>query len=118
MYKHIRVTFTMFNLRNNDTNIFHHESADTPDDLVDEESREVTNAGGSCTPDSSVEEAFVRKALQYKPLVTALEQHDYCCRLLVFIFGILGNLVRGLQLAGLSKLRAKQLARLTSMSAK
>ena len=53
--------------------------------------------------------------------VVTIFQLGYRCKLLVFIFGSLGHVhklvVRGLQMAGLSKRRAKQLAKYCSVSA-
>ena len=65
-----------------------------------------------CTFDYSLEEAFLTKVLKYQQLVQTISQLGYRCKLLVFIFGSLGHVhklvVRGLQMAGLSKRRAKQ----------
>ena len=71
-----------------------------------------------CTFDHSLEEAFSTKILKYQQLEQAISQLGYRCKLLVFIFGSLGHahkfVVRGLQMAGLSKIRAKQLAKYCS----
>ena len=83
----------MFSLCNN-TNIFHNLSANTPDVVIDEESRTVSILEVGCTLDFSLEEAFLTKPLKYQPLVSAMEQLAYKCKLLVFIFGSLGNVHR------------------------
>ena len=74
-----------------------------------------------CTFDSSLEEAFLTKMLKYQQLKQTISQLGHKCTLLVFIFGSLGHVhklvVRGLQIAGLSKRKAKQLARYCSISA-
>ena len=93
-------------------------SAYNPDVIViNENHREVF----SCTFDYSLEEAFLTKVLKYHQLEQTISQLGYRCKLLVFIFGSLGHVhklvVRGLQMAGLSKRRAKQLARYCSVSA-
>lgn len=45
----------MFNLCNNNTNIFHNVSANSPDAVVEEESRAVSVMDGGCMFYSSVE---------------------------------------------------------------
>ena len=64
----------------------------------------------ACTFDHSLEETFLTKVLKYQRLKDAIIQLGYKCKLLVFIFGSLGNVhesvVRGLQIAGMPKQRA------------
>ena len=85
----------MFTLCNNETDIFSNLTANTPDVVVvDEDSREVTILEVGCTFDYSLEEAFLAKVLKYQPLKSEIEQLGYECKLLVFIFGSLGNVHR------------------------
>ena len=59
-------------------------TANTPDVIVvDEDSR-----------DYSLEVAFLAKVLIYQPLKNEIEQLGHNCKLLVFIFGSLGNVHR------------------------
>ena len=102
--------------------MFSNISANTPDVvLVDEINRELLILEIGCTFDYSLEEAFSTKMLKYLQLTQTISQLGYKCKLLVFIFGSLGHVhklvVRGLQMAGLSKRRAKQLAKYCSVSA-
>ena len=120
LYKHSTVSPSMFDLCNGD--VFSNLTANTPDVfVVNETLREVFILEVGCTFDSSLEEAFLTKMLKYQQLVQTISQLGYSCKLLVFIFGSLGHVhklvVRGLQMAGLSKKRAKQLARYCSVSA-
>ena len=112
----------MFSLCDDDSDVFYNISANTPDVVVVNESRrEVFILEVACTFDHSLEEAFLTKALKYHQLEQTISQLGYRCKLLVFIFGSLGHVhrlvVRGLQMAGLSKRRAKQLAKYCSVSA-
>ena len=88
--------------------------------IIDEESREVFLLEVGCTFDTSLEEAFLTKQLKYHPLVQSITQLGYRCQLIVFIFGSLGHVhrlvVRGLRILGLTKCRAKQLAKYCSIS--
>lgn len=122
IYKHSCVSSTMFKLCNNERDVFSNVTANTPDVVVvDEDSREVTILEVGCTFDYSLEEAFLTKVLKYQLLKDAVLQLGYKCKLLVFIFGSLGNVhrlvVRGLQMAGMPKSKAKALARFCSVSA-
>ena len=89
--------------------------------VVNENHREVFILEVGCTFDYSLEEAFLTKVVKYHQLVQTISQLGYRCKLLVFIFGSRGHVhklvVRGLQMAGLSKRRAKQLAKYCSVSA-
>ena len=66
-----------------------------------------------CSFDGYMEQAFAEKLLKYKPLVVRLDSLGCSCKLVVPIFGSLGHVhrlaVRGLQIAGLTTTRAKQL---------
>ena len=111
----------MFVLYNNEDDTFSNVTANTPDVIVvDEDSREVTILEVGCTFDYSLEEAFLAKVLKYEPLRNEIEQLGYKCKLIVFIFGSLGNVhrlvVRGLQTAGIPKPKAKALAKFCSIS--
>ena len=112
----------MFILCDDDSDVFSNISANTPDVVVVNESRrEVFILEVGCTFDHSLEEAFLTKMLKYQQLKQTISQLGYKCTLLGFIFGSLGHVhklvVRGLQIAGLSKRKAKQLARYCSISA-
>ena len=89
--------------------------------VVNESRREVFILEVGCTFDHSLEEAFLTKMLKYQQLKQTISQLGYKCTLIGFIFGSLGHVhklvVRGLQIAGLSKWKAKQLARYCSISA-
>ena len=107
---------------NNESDIFSNVTANTPDVVVvDEDSREVTILEVGCTFDYSLEEAYITKFLKYQQLKDVITQLGYKCKLLVFIFGSLGNVhrlvVRGLQMAGIPKPKAKALAKFCSISA-
>ena len=74
-----------------------------------------------CAFDYSLEEAFFTKVVKYQSLKDAIIQLGYKCKLLVFIFGSLGNVhrlvIRGMQMAGIPKRKAKPLAKFCSISA-
>ena len=74
-----------------------------------------------CSFDGSMEQAFARKLLKYQPRVARLDSLGWRCKLVGLIFGSLGHVhrraARGLQTAGLTKTRAKHLARYCSVSA-
>ena len=121
MYKHSSVNHTMFHLCNNPAT-FTHIPANTPDVVVvDDLSKEVFLLEVGCAFDPSLEEAFMTKVIKYQPLLGAISELGYRCRLLVFIFGSLGHahrlVTRGLQLLGMPKRGAKQLAKFCSISA-
>ena len=117
-----RVSPNMFSLYNNQVDIFQNVTANTPDVVVvDEESGEVTILEVGCAFDYSLEETFLAKTLKYQPLKNEIEHLGYNCKLLVFIFGSLGHVhrlvIRGLQMAGIPKPKAKALAKFCSISA-
>ena len=112
----------MFDLCNNDYDDFSNVTANTPDVVVvDEASREVTILEVGCTFDYSLDEAFLTKVMKYQLLKDVIVQLGYKCKFLVFIFGSLGNVhklvVRGMQMAGIPKPKAKALAKFCSISA-
>ena len=118
-YSNSAVKPNMFQFSN--PHAFVNISANTPDGIIiDEESREVFLLEVGCTFDTSLEEAFLTKQLKYHPLVQSITQLGYRCQLIVFIFGSLGHVhrlvVRGLRILGLTKCRAKQLAKYCSIS--
>ena len=122
MYKHSCVKPSMFHLCNSNPGTFSHLSANTPDVVVvNEESKEVFVLEMACTFDSSLEEAFMTKAIKYQPLLHTISELGYRCRLLVFIFGSLGHthrlVIRGLQQLGMPKKGAKRLAKYCAVSA-
>ena len=122
LYKHSTVKPSMFGLCDDDSSVFSNISANTPDVVVvDESSREVLILEVGCTFDHSLEEAFLTKLLKYQQLKLTISQLGYRCELVVLIFGSLGHVhklvVRGLQIAGLTKRKAKQLAKYCSISA-
>ena len=65
--------------------------------------------------------AFYDKITKYQPISTRIRDLCYECKLIVSIFGSLGQVhkltVSGLGLAGLSKTRGKKLAKFCSISA-
>ncbi|CAL8358231.1 unnamed protein product [Arctogadus glacialis] len=67
-----------------------------------------------------LEEAFLAKVTKYQLLRNEIAQLGYTCKLLVFIFGSLGHVhrlvIRGLQMAGIPKPKAKALAKFCSIS--
>ena len=89
--------------------------------MSDEDCRQVTIIEVGCTFDHSLEEAFLTKVLKYQQLKNVISQAGYECKLIVLIFGSLGNVhklvVRGLQMEGTPKLKAKALAKFCSVSA-
>ena len=102
----------MFNLCHNDDHAFPHVTANTPDVVfIDEESRDVTILEVSCAFDSNLDNAFMSKVLKYEPLREVIVQLGYKCKIIVFIFGSLGNVhrlvIRGLQMAGLTSPKQK-----------
>ena len=120
--KHSRVLSSMFHLCNQEQNVFQDITANTPDAVfVDEDCREVNIIEVGCTFDHSLEEAFLTKVLKYQQLKNAISQTGYQCKLIVLIFGSLGTVhklvVRGLQMAGMPKPKAKALAKFCSVSA-
>ncbi len=122
LYKHSTVKPSMFSLCSNDS-VFSNITANTPNVVVViENHKEVFILEVGCTFDYSLEEAFLTKVLKYQQMEQTILQLGYKCKLLIFIFGSLGHVhklvVRGLQMAGLSKRRAKQLARYCSVSAR
>ena len=122
LYKHSTVKPSMFSLCSDDSDVFSNIPANTPDVVVvNENRREVFVLEVGCTFDHSLEEAFLTKMLKYQQLEQTISQLGYRCKLIVFIFGSLGHVhklvVSSLQMAGLPKRRAKQLARYCSISA-
>ncbi len=113
IYKHSSVKPSMFQYLSNNSEMFSHLSANTPDVVVINEECLFRIA---CTFDSSMEEV-----IKYQPPLNIISEIGYRGRLLVFIFGSLGHthklVVRGLQQLGMPKMRAKRLAKYCSLSA-
>ncbi len=74
-----------------------------------------------CSFDLYLDTCYLSKLLKYQPLVEAIHQLDYQCKLITLVFGSLGhvhkNVIKGLQLGGLQKKQAKKLAKFCSVSA-
>ncbi len=68
-----------------------------------------------CSFDLYLDTCYLSKLLKYQPLVEAIHQLDYQCKLITLVFGSLGhvhkNVIKGLQLGGLGKKQAKKLAK-------
>ena len=61
MYKHLCVSTAMFKLCNNENDAFLEVTDNTPDVVVDEDSREVTLLEVRCTFNHSLEETFLTR---------------------------------------------------------
>ncbi len=63
-----------------------------------------------CSFDMYLDTCYLSKLLKYQPLVEAVHQLDYQCKLITLVFGSLGhvhkNVIKGLQLGGLQKKQA------------
>ena len=74
-----------------------------------------------CVFDLYMDHAFQDKYLKYQPLLEVITSFGFKCRYCVLIFGSLGHVykctTRGLTIAGMSKRKAKQLAKYCSVSA-
>ena len=94
----------------------------TPDIVfVDTSHREVLMLEVGCVFDLYMDQAFQDKYVKYQPLLETITSLGYTCRYSVLILGSLGHVhkctTRGLQIAGLSRSRAKQIAKYGSVSA-
>ncbi len=109
----------MLTLCNAEYDVFSNVTANVPD-VVDEDSREVAILEMGRTFDYSQENAYLTEVLKYQLLRDVIIQLAYKCKLLVFVFGSLSNVhrlvVRGLQMTGLTKTKAKDLAEFCSIS--
>lgn len=80
--------------------------------------REVFILEVCCSFDYSMEQAFAAKLLKYQTLVSRLNSLGYQCKLVVLIFGGLGQVDSTcVQIAGLHRTKAKHLARSCSVPA-
>ncbi len=61
-----------------------------------------------CSFDLYLDTCYLSKLLKYQPLLEAVLQLDYQCKLITLVFGSLGhvlnNVIKGLQLGGLKNL--------------
>ena len=94
----------------------------TPDIVfVDTSHREVLMLEVGCVFDLYMDQAFQDKYVKYQPLLETITSLGYTCRYSVLILGSLGHVhkctTRGLQIAGLSRSKAKQIAKYCSVSA-
>ena len=75
---------SMFNMCDDNSDVFSNLSANTPDTVVvNEGGREVLILEVGCTFDSSLEEAFLTKILKYQQLKQTISQLGYKCTLLL-----------------------------------
>ncbi len=96
--------------------------ANTPDIVnISQNGQKVTLFEVSCAFDLFMEDSYCSKILKYQSLISTVENLGYKCQLIVLVFGSLGHVhrlaIRGLCIGGLSKTRAKQLAKYCSISA-
>ncbi len=96
--------------------------AKTPDIVnISQNGKTVTLFEMSCAFDLFMEDSYCSKILKYQSLISTVENLGYKCQLIVLVFGSLGHVhrlaIRGLCIGGLSKTRAKQLAKYCSNSA-
>ena len=118
MYKHTRVLPQWFGYA---SDIFAN-IPNTPDVVfVDTSHKEVLILEVGCTFDLYMDLAFRDKYLKYQPLLEVISSLGFKYRYCVLIFGSLGHVykctMRGLNIAGLSKRKAKQTAKYCSVSA-
>ena len=93
----------------------------TPDIVyVDTNLKQVLMLEIGCVFDLYMDQAFQEKYMKYQPLLETITSLGYTCRYSVLIFGSLGHIfkctMRGLQIAGLTRARAKQTAKYCSVS--
>ena len=94
----------------------------TPDVVfVDTSHKQVLMLEVGCVFDLYMDQAFEEKYVKYQPLLETITSFGYTCRYSVLIFGSLGHVhkctMRGLQITGLTRTRAKQTAKYCSVSA-
>ncbi len=97
--------------------------ANTPDIVnISQNRKTATLFEVSCAFDLFMEDSYCSKILKYQSLISTIENLGYKCQLIVLVFGSLGHVhrlvIRGLCIGGLSKTRAKQLAKYCSISAR
>ncbi|XP_033977699.1 uncharacterized protein LOC117475536 isoform X4 [Trematomus bernacchii] len=118
MYKHTRVLPEWFGF----TNDVFANIPNTPDVVfVDTNHREVLILEVGCAFDLYMDQAFQDKYIKYQPLLHVITSFGYKCRYSILIFGSLGHVYKytmiGLRIAGMSKRKAKQIAKYCSVSA-
>ena len=94
----------------------------TPDLVsIDEKNKAITIIEIGCSYDAYMDTCYASKLLKYQPLSNVLTNYGYSCTVIALIFGSLGHVhrmcVRGLQICGLSKKRAKHFTKYCSISA-
>ena len=94
----------------------------TPDVVfVDTSHKEVLILEVGCAFDLYMDQAFQDKYTKYQPLLDIITNMGYRCRFAILIFGSLGHVhkltVSGLRISGMTKSKAKQLAKFCSVSA-
>ena len=122
LHTHKTVQTDWFSLSNSTLERVIKSSPNTPDVvMINETTRTVIILEIGCSFDSYMDICFSSKILKYQPLAEAIGVSGYNCKTIALIFGSLGHVhkmcVRGLQLAGLTKMRAKQLVKFCSVSA-
>ena len=103
-----------------ETSVFSDLNATRPDiTIIDENNRNVFILEVGCCFDSSLEEAYLTKLVNYNPLVQQISGLGYKSQYLVVIFSSLGHVhrpvIRGLRMVGFTKARTKQLAKYCSI---
>ena len=104
-----------------ETSVFTDLNATRPDvTIIDENNRNMFILEVGCCFDSSLEEAYSTKLVNYYPLVQQISGLGYKSQYLVLIFISLGHVHRpvigGLRMGGFTKARAKHLAKYCSIS--
>lgn len=94
----------------------------TPDIFViNEHTKAVTIIEIGCSFDAYMDTCYASKLLKYQPWYNVFNNFGYSCKVIALIFGSLGHVhklcVRGLQICGLHKNKAKKLTRYCSVSA-
>ena len=118
MYKHSRVLPDWFNCP---YDVFAN-IPNTPDVVfVDTSHKEVLILEVGCVFDLYMDQAFQDKHAKYQPLLGIISNLRCRCRFAILIFGSLGHVhkltMSGLRIAGMTKSKAKQLAKFCSVSA-
>ncbi len=121
IYQHTTVKLNWFNHNTSDRDYFKN-IPNTPDIvIVNDTLNTVFVIEVGCSFDLYLDTCYLSKLLKYQPLVEAIHQLDYQCKIIILVFGSLGhvhkNVIKGLQLCGLQKKKAKKLAKFCSVSA-
>ncbi len=120
IYQHTTVEFNWFYQNTSDRDYLKN-IPNTPDIvIVNEALNTVFVIEVGCSFDLYLDTCYLSKLLKYQPLVEAKHQLNYQCKLIILVFGSLGhvhnNVIKGLQLGGLQKKKAKKLAKFCSVS--